>query len=275
MQHRNALHPQAETLADIAFRAYDVLGSAADLTPRNPAVCHALDDLFRQTSFLSEHLSRAEGEALLQSFDPHFLREFCDLLNRAEEEMEYYWSSKLFASYNPSYDSLRHFIYWDNYVALVTKEYALLQAHDAPMKGKACFVGQGPLPMTMLIYNHLTNAVCCGVDIALRATRNAQRLSAVLQSENCAYVREDGCTHDYKDCDIVFIASLVPVKDQIIEKIMRDRCGKTTYILVRTAEHLSRIYYEPYEGVANGLTFLGKTPYGRDCINTTLLYRLN
>jgi len=274
MRHLN-LAPQAETLAETAFRVYDVLGSAADLTPRNPAVCYVLDDLFRQTSDLAERLDAKEGEILLRSFDPQFLNEFRTLLNRAEEEMEYYWSSKLFASADPRYDSLRDFIYWENYVALVTKEQDLLTEHGAPLLGKACFVGQGPLPMTMLIYNHLTGAVCEGVDIALRATRNAQRLSAVLRSENCSYVREDGCVHDYTDCDIVFIASLVPVKDEIIQKIIADRGDKKTYILVRTAEHLSRIYYEPYQGNAAGLKLLGKTPYGSDCINTTLLYRLN
>lgn len=258
-----------------ARRVYQVLKSADDLSPKNQTVSHILKSLFQETSFLSGVLTAAESDAVLSCFKPDFLVEFRALLNASEEAMEYYWSSKIFSMPHATYAALKSFIYWDQYAALVGKELALLKAHGAPISAKSCFVGQGPLPMTMLIYQHLTQALCTGVDIELRAIRNAQRLTQNIGCAHCSYAHADGCLYDYSEHDIVFIASLVPVKDTIIEKIKCDRCNQTTYIMVRTAENLSRLYYEPYLCGAKGLQYLGKTDYGAECINTALLYRYN
>lgn len=270
-----SLNGQSEDILSIVQRAFSILVSAQDLSPKNPVVCYILDDLYAQVVAWIRENDPADSEAILQCFPEAFLQQFRALLAKSEEEMEYYWSAKLYSTTHVSYETLKYFIYWDNYQVLTFKEYSLLKKHMSVNKKKTCFIGSGPLPLTMLIYNQMTKNACVGVDASLRATRNAQRLSCAIGSEKCEFVHEKGQAYDYSDCEVIFIASMIDDKDAVIKKIKQDRGDKATFILVRTVENLSRLYYEPYICDIEGFVYLGKTEYDVHTVNTALLYRLN
>jgi hypothetical protein len=268
-------HFELRDLEGHIAEAYGVLSTARDLSPKNAIVSETLSRLVDLATALVPQTNQAAANDFISSLGKIYLDQFRGLLGRAESEMERYWSAKFFTRRHINYNSLSDFIYWDNYQILLEKELQLLKTHTIAMPDHSCFVGQGPLPMTMLIYAYATGAHCTGVDVSQGATTSAERLSNAIQAKNCFYIREDGREHDYSLYDMIFIASLVPSKDDIIEKIKKDRSGKTTYIMVRTVEQLMKIFYEPYHYEGEGLALLGMTEYASDCLNTTLLYRYN
>lgn len=251
-----------------------VLRAQTDKSPRNPVINHTLTHFFAHAMREAEQSGTAESDALIGGFETDFLSDFHANLGRSETAMESYWAAKIAAIPNASFDDLRCFIYWKNYEALVNKEMDLLRAHHVTQRGTACFIGHGPLPMTMLLYRHLSGLPCVGVDHSLQATHDAQRLTKAVGLEDCRYVSCAGQNFDYAECDVIFVAAMTDDKDAVIEKIKRDRAGKETHVMVRTAERLSRLFYASYECALPGATCLGKTPYDTTTINTGVLYRV-
>jgi hypothetical protein len=247
------------------------LQQSSDFSPRNPKINSLLTELFYMTTHLIENETIKAHLAFVEKI--LFLKEFRDLLAKTEEAMEYYWAEKLGNDPEYNYNSLSKFIYWKNYSSLVEKEYALLKQHANNLSVQSCFIGQGPLPISMLIYQKMTNAQCIGIDISKEAI--CASCTLITTADNCTCVHIDGADYDYTNAPVIFIASMVPDKDIIMNKIKQDRKGKPTFIMVRTAENLSEIYYEPYTCYDPEMVLLGKTDYCCDTINTTLLYRYN
>ena len=270
------LSKQEDDFVSVARHAHHVLSHANDLSPRNPALNQALKALFYSTTALLGRNDAEYNERLFNRFDFSFINQLRTLMAQAETEMEYFWAAKLYATSDANYDDLKKFIYWRNYAALVEKEIALLSPFIDLEKAKTCFVGQGPLPISLFIYQKMTQAdSCIGVDSSMSAVSHAQRLTTAINAQNLIYLHSDGASYDYVDCDVIFVASLIENKEVVFEKIRQDRCEKTTFVMVRSAENLSKLYYFPFETVPLGWDYLGKTIFDADSINTTLLYRLN
>jgi hypothetical protein len=207
--------------------------------------------------------------------DKEILSTLRSRMAQAEGAMEYYWSNQFFKTPRAAYDILAQFIYWDNYHYLVNAEHLLLEQHQPGLQAEFCFVGSGPLPISQMIYQRLTGRASFGVDSSLSAVRHAQRLIQHFGIEQCQFKDVAGKEADYSRFDTIFIASLVDDKEAVIAKIKADRKDKTTFIMIRSAEGLHELYYEPYYTIDSDLHLLGKTPYRAECINTTLLYRYN
>lgn len=253
---------------------FNALTQQQDLSPRNERVTELLS-VFVQA--VLDMAPKFEAEKILSQPSVRALRApLLQKLSHAEYEMERYFG-EIFAAKGPmTSDQLGEFWYRDNYKDLVAQEVAAMsEAGLEPFADKTMvFVGSGPLPMTAIDMHLQTRARIICVDNDDDAVRLSQamidNLGLSSQITVCQAAGEDFC---YKGADIVFVASLVGQKDNVIAQI-RDTAPEA-HIGVRSVDGLKALLYEPVRQdafLSHGYAYRGKTIDGAGTINTTLLF---
>jgi len=263
---------KTQELIGAVVQAHDVLTTESDLSPRNPKVNEALTRLV--TAVICEY-SPAEEKAVLS--DPQVMacrRALLGGLAKAEGEMEKYWAEEFCLRRELTTDDFKDFIYWACYDRLVGGEVRQLpKGKNFAADDTIAFIGAGPLPLTAFILHLQTGKKVTCVDIDPEACRLAQALCEKAGLDGIDVVCSDGATYDYDRHPVVFVASLVPNKDDVIAKIKE--AGRDTFIGLRSAERLHTLLYDPVDEAslrAAGCSYASQTGHDPKTINTTVFY---
>jgi nicotianamine synthase-like protein len=263
---------RTEDLIACVLQAHAALGRETDLSPRNPVINDALSALVRA---ILEGCPPDEAERVLA--DPRVRAVRGELVGRlavAEGEMERCWSELLRARASLEAADLKDFIYWDCYRALVKAELGLLPASLEIGDGQSiAFVGAGPLPLSAILMHLSTGCSVTCIDRDPGACSLACELCRKAGLTGIEIACACGTSWDYARHPVVFIASLVPEKAEVMRCIRR-RCPQAV-VGLRSVEGLCSLLYDPVdetELAAMGCGLLGRTGYDPQVINTTLLY---
>jgi hypothetical protein len=261
-----------EDLVGCILQAHETLGRETDLSPRNPVINDALSALVRG---ILEGCPPDEAEDVLT--DPRVRAIRGELVGRlavAEGEMERCWSEMLRARASLDAADLESFIYWDCYRNLVAAELGLLPVDLEIGAGQSiAFVGAGPLPLSAILMHLATGRRVTCIDRDPGACSLACGLCRKAGLTGIEIACACGASWDYASHPVVFIASLVPEKAEVMRCIRR-RCPQAV-VGLRSAEGLCSLLYDPVdetELAAMGCGFLARTGYNPQVINTTLLY---
>jgi hypothetical protein len=276
---------------DHVSNVYGFLTSEDDLSPRNPRVNAALYGFVRDT--MAERSPREVAAILNAPSIQQIIPSLRQLLGRAEYEMENFCAAAMIddeIEAEPRFSSYRNFIYRGNYDALVSAELHAMKWHGQTQPVRAgcesiAFVGAGPLPISAIMLHQRTGLRVTCIDSNERAFQLGQRLICLLAAKEAGhkdidkmihFIHAFGEEHDYRMHPVVFIASLVENKEQIINRIV-DTSNAATTTIIRSAEGLSTLLYRPADGVDNQEKYnaylIGKTKPSPEVINTSLVYR--
>jgi hypothetical protein len=261
---------KAELIACV-LRAHEVLGGESDLSPRNPRINAALSAL---VAGILEGCQPHDARAVLDDPRVRAIRDqLIERLAAAEGEMERCWGDRFCARAGLTPGDLGEFTYWDCYRLQVSAELSRLPSDLEFGPGQSiAFVGAGPLPLSAVIMHlHTGKAVTC-IDRDADACALARELCRKAGLEGVTVTCADGRAYDYAQSPMVFVASLVPEKGQVM-RCIRERCPRAR-VALRTAEGLRTLLYNPIdeaELARMGCNYLGRTQHPA-VINTTLFY---
>ena len=263
---------QSEFIIQIVLGAYHTLCHETDLSPHNECINRALSTLVYT---LSERYGEDVEQAVLN--DPRVLDVHAHLLNklsRSEYEMELFWADKFLSATVLDLKALEQFWYWENYCGLVQAELDAMPVQDED--SHIVFVGAGPLPLSAIIMQLQTGARITCVDIDPDACDRARRLIERLDLQRkMEVVCASGTDYDYRECDAVILAALVPEKEAVLDKIAHE--NNNCVIGMRSAEGLHCLLYERTEDSLTldpSFMWLGKSKTTPEIINTTNFYSI-
>ena len=254
------------------LNAHRTLAGEGDLSPRNPKVNGALSALVH--GIMHGCLSSDAGEVLNDPGVCAVRGELLEKLAIAEAELERHWARMFCARASLTVGDFREFVYWGCYRHLVTGELRNLPPGLKVRKGqRIAFVGAGPLPLSAIILHvHTGMRVTC-IDLDPQACGLARDLCRKAGLAGIDVECADGARCDYRNNPVVFIASLVREKANVVGRIGED-CPHAV-VALRSAEGLCTLLYDPVdekELEAMGCGLLGRTRYNPEVINTTLFY---
>lgn len=114
-------------------------------------------------------------------------------------------------------------------------------------------VGCWPFPETILyMYENTPLKKVIWLDYSNEAIYMAWEIIRFLWFEDITLRYHDGCTYDYKEADIVYIASFVELKEEIIEQVIKT-WKKTVQILLRQPAWLNEFRYPSFNKINNNL----------------------
>jgi hypothetical protein len=188
--------------------------------------------------------------------------------------MERCWGETFCARASLAPADLADFTYWDCYRNLVAAELGALPAGLDLGKGESiAFVGAGPLPLSAILMHLSAGARVTCIDRDPRACGLACELCRKAGLTGVEIACAPGASYDYAPHPVVFVASLVPDKAEVM-RCIRERCPHAV-VALRSADGLCTLLYDPVdetELAAMGCGFLRRTGYNPQVINTTLFY---
>ncbi|MBA4495242.1 nicotianamine synthase family protein [Paenactinomyces guangxiensis] len=266
----------AADLIEMILKAHQVLHREQDLSPGNPLINETLTQLVSKVctpytetdiAYVLNHPKRCHVQSSLY-----------EKLGEAEGEMERYYAQLLSAIPQPGWHHLRQFLYWDNYVALVNKEVEkIVTCHSEMLNhpdGEVAFVGAGSLPLSAILLSRQTQRKVICIDLDPDACMRAETLIRNYQlSHHISVIQADGREISYQPYSIIFLASLVFKKADVIRRIQKT--APRALIAVRSADGLHQILYEQVnvrELEALGLSLTARTESDHKVINSTLFF---
>ncbi|MFD6207045.1 nicotianamine synthase family protein [Peribacillus sp. NPDC060253] len=249
---------------------YKILLEEDDLSPNNEIINRVLTEL---VSMISKPLDQHVAEEILNHDEIRSIRgTMLEKLTIAETLMENHYA-KLFVGSVNTLDDFRSFIYWDNYKELIQTEISELKKVKKDIQSFA-FVGTGPLPLSPLLLQRELGAKMTCLDIDEQAHSLGRRIVQELDNEgNSDYILNDGALHDYTEFDIVWIASLVPNKEEILERIFQTNPDAT--VAIRSVDGIHQLLYEPVDATKFSIVAceeVGRTIADSFIINSTIYY---
>lgn len=249
---------------------YKILLEEDDLSPNNEIINRVLTEL---VSMISKPLDQHVAEEILNHDEIRSIRDtMLEKLTIAETLMEDHYA-KLFVGSVNSLDDFRSFIYWNNYKELIQTEINELNKVKNDIRSFA-FVGTGPLPLSPLLLQRELGAKMTCLDIDEQAHSLGRRIVQELDKEGDSdYILNDGALHDYTGFDLVWIASLVPNKEEIMERIYQTNPDAT--VAIRSVDGIHQLLYEPVDATKFSKVAceeVGRTIADSFIINSTIYY---
>lgn len=173
---------------------------------------------------------------------------------------------------------LESYFFCDDYRHLIDAEMALLKRaamrdHDlVPSDMRTMFLGSGALPVSpLMIADRLEKPVSC-LDMDVQANNLARHLLSRIDPDGMITLHDAiAQSYDYNDIDVVFMASLITPKRDVLAQIAK---FDVRYVMVRTVDESFGMIYEPFdESMIGALGFekRGETPACADCMHQTIL----
>ncbi|WP_285765819.1 nicotianamine synthase family protein [Peribacillus sp. SI8-4] len=260
-----------EKIIHTYVEAYQTLQQEADLSPGNPIINRVLSEL---VSVISKPLDQHLAEEILHLDEIQSIRSgMLAKLAIAEALMEEYYAESYVGKVR-TLEDFRSFLYWRNYQELIQTEINELQKVKSGIRSFA-FVGSGPLPLSPLLLQHELGANMTCLDIDEQAYSLGRRIIQQLEGEATAeYVLNDGALHDYREFDLIWIASLVPNKADILKRIYQTQ--PEAIVAIRSADGIHQLLYEPVDATKfHGVRCeeVARTIADSFIINSTIYYR--
>ncbi|MFD9625236.1 nicotianamine synthase family protein [Peribacillus muralis] len=221
---------------------YKILLEEKDLSPKNPIINRVLTEL---VSLISKPLEQHLAAEILNLDEIQSIRgNMLAKLTIAETLMEEH-HAKSYVGKVSTLEDFRSFLYWGNYKELIKTEINELKKVKNDSQSFA-FVGTGPLPLSPLLIQQELGANMTCLDIDEQAYSLGKRIIQQLEGEASSnYVLNDGALHDYGEFDLVWIASLVPNKEEILERIYETNPDAT--VAIRSVDGIHHLLYEPVD----------------------------
>ncbi len=253
-----------------------MLRRESDLTPANPIIKEYRSNLARQIRL---EYTPEEVEMVIRNKNIRELRQSLLVnLSESEYQMELFESRRLCGESGAGLSALAQYEDWEKYESLVGHELEQLSKQPQPAEAgiPIVFVGSGPLPLSAILIHILKKEIVYCLDIDPDACEaSTALLERIGLAHNIHVVKEDGAKFDYHPFQRIFIASLVPDKQKVLEQIRRTR--PDALVAVRTVEGMRQLMYEALSEEtmeSEGWELLARTsPEGSTVINSTLFYR--
>ena len=148
---------------------------------------------------------------------------------------------KILESENPT-ETLDSFHFYDRYIGLVENESQLAKFND---EKTFVFLGSGPLPLTLIMFNKVFGCKCIGIeqqqDVADLSVKVLKRLGL---DEDIRIVVGDETAIQDLDYDILMVAALAEPKERVFSNIWQYVDEKTP-VIYRTYTGMRAILYSP------------------------------
>jgi hypothetical protein len=262
-----------EQIIDQYKHAYKILMDEHDLSPNNPIINQTLYLLVTNLGNLFEH--ELEEEILSNREIGKIRSDMLRMLETAETLMEFHYAEK-FIKDTPNINNLKNFIYWDNYEKLVDIELnKLFEIVERQRLSSIAFVGSGPLPLSaILLQQQIWRPVVC-LDINTEAYNLGKKLIEQYSLQHSLkFVLADGASFHYDGYDLVWIASLVPNKEEVVKRIYET--NPNAIVAIRSVDGIYQLLYEPVDATVFRHAVceeIGRTKANSSIINSTIFYR--
>ena len=137
---------------------------------------------------------------------------------------------------------LDSFHFYDRYIGLIENEMQLAKFNE---NKTFVFLGSGPLPLTIIMFNMVTGCKCIGIeqdpDVAELSRKVLTRLDL---DEGIEIITGDEKTIADLDYDILMIAAFAEPKDRVFANVW-DVVDEKTPVLYRTYTGMRAILYSP------------------------------
>ena len=148
---------------------------------------------------------------------------------------------KILESENPR-EVLDSFHFYDRYIGLIENEMQLAKFNE---KKTFVFLGSGPLPLTLIMFNMVTGCKCIGIeqfeDVAELSRKVLKRLGL---DNDIEIITGDEKTIVELDYDILMIAAFAEPKDRVFANVW-EVVDEKTPVLYRTYTGMRAILYSP------------------------------
>jgi hypothetical protein len=220
------------------LKTYNILKFEKDLSPNNCTVNKALNHLVCEAN---ECHKCCLGNYKFSEITNKILPEFRCICAKAESEMEKFWAHKFIADTYFNADSMKEFWYYKNYEYIAAKELVMINRYfSKDSKVKMLFAGSGSLPLSAIFMNRQDNIEVSLLDIDKEAVALSSSLINKLNLPIKVF-EGDILKHPVSEYDIVFIASLIPEKIPIIERLRNE--GVSHY-MARGVDGVYKAFYE-------------------------------
>ena len=137
---------------------------------------------------------------------------------------------------------LDSFHFYDRYIGLIENEMQLAKFNE---NKTFVFLGSGPLPLTIIMFNMVTGCKCIGIeqdpDVAELSRKVLKRLDL---DEGIEIITGNEKTIADLDYDILMIAAFAEPKDRVFANVW-DVVDEKTPVLYRTYTGMRAILYSP------------------------------
>ena len=140
---------------------------------------------------------------------------------------------KILESDNPR-EVLDSFHFYDRYIGLIENEMQLAKFNE---KKTFVFLGSGPLPLTLIMFNMVTGCKCIGIE----QFEDVERLGL---DKDIEIITGDEKTIADLDYDILMIAAFAEPKDRVFANVW-EVVDEKTPVLYRTYTGMRAILYSP------------------------------
>lgn len=148
---------------------------------------------------------------------------------------------KILESDNPT-ETLDSFHFYDRYIGLIENESQLVKFN----KDKTfVFLGSGPLPLTLIMFNRVFGCKCIGIEIQEEVAELSRKvLKRLGLEEDIQIVVGDEKVIENLEYDILMVAALAEPKDRVFANIW-EYVDENTPVIYRTYTGMRAILYSP------------------------------
>lgn len=148
---------------------------------------------------------------------------------------------KILESDDPE-ETLNSFHFYDRYIGLINNESQLVRFND---KKTVVFLGSGPLPLTLIMFNSVFGCKCIGIECQEEvAILSRKVLESLGLDKDIEIVTGDERIIKDLDYDILMIAALAEPKERVFSNIW-EYVDETTPVIYRTYTGMRAILYSP------------------------------
>ena len=148
---------------------------------------------------------------------------------------------KILKSKNPE-KTLKSFTFHDKYKGLIKNESQLVKFDE---NKKIVFIGSGPLPLTLIMFNRLFKSKCVGIEINEEvATLSREVLKKLNLDKDIEILVGNEKIIANIDYDIIMVAALAEPKDRVFANIW-EIVNEKDPVLYRTYTGMRAILYSP------------------------------
>lgn len=150
-------------------------------------------------------------------------------------------AGKILESENPT-KTLDSFHFYDRYIGLIENESQLAKFNEDKT---FVFLGSGPLPLTLIMFNKVFGCKCIGIEIQKDVAELSRKVLKRLGLErDIEIVVGDENVIEKLDYDILMIAAFAEPKDRVFSNVWKYVDEKTP-VLYRTYTGMRAILYSP------------------------------
>ncbi len=231
----------ANNVFDIIKDSYNTLALQQNLSPTNKIVRETLDRL--TCVCLGANCSCHICQSVLKACNENDMySKLQNIYYQSELEMEQHWGNKFSDIEDITFEDLKQFYRFEKSLKVMQRELNLIKECPLPMKNIA-FAGSGPFPMSALILDHLSNHAfnLDLIDYDPKAIEISSKYCNKI-TNNVNFIQANALELDYQKYDLVFIANMIIGKKELTQKLYD---ANVKYIIARSTENLSQLFYKP------------------------------